>query len=314
MTTVSVRSFLAAGLAAATVGSATMTPSQDLGATPTAVIASPQIQLSAALQPLIQPVGVPAATTTPTATEPQASAIGAGSAGDVIINVYNYVEPWVAWGFELAQWALSFVPGLWWVAPGIDMAYFTVEPLVQSLVYSFAYLIDRQPSLIGPTIRSGIQQSASNFVQYGIYWIESIVPFPPLPPFPIFPFASVPAASVQMASVVPPIAARAARRAAAATATTAPAAPDEAVPADEPVTATDAPAKARVARNPLRAATRRTSPAADNGPAARTVESSPVSADTAAAAPTTPAGKSPTRNAAAAGHEVKAARSVARAG
>ena len=75
------------------------------------------------------------------------------------------------------------------------MFYFTVEPLVQSAVYSFAYLIDGEPSLIGPTIRAGIQQAANNFVIYGIAWIESIVPFPPLPPFPIFPVVASVAAT-----------------------------------------------------------------------------------------------------------------------
>ena len=117
MTTVSARSFLAAGLAAATVGSIALAPVPTPGGKAAVAITSPAIQLSAALQPLIQPAETARPRLPPPTAAPKRAPSG-GSAGNTIINVYNAVEPWVAWGYELAQWALSFVPGLWWVAPG----------------------------------------------------------------------------------------------------------------------------------------------------------------------------------------------------
>jgi hypothetical protein len=170
------------------------------------VVIMGSLDLTATVSPLIQPL-VPAAA----AAVPGPTAAATGSPGDTIINAYNYLEPWVAYGFELADWALGFVPGVWWVSPAVDLAYFTAEPIVQSLVYSFAFLIDGQAELIGPTLQTGVNEAAANFVTYSFYWFTSLVPLPPFPPFPIFPVASVAPAAASVAS-------RAARVASSATA------------------------------------------------------------------------------------------------
>ncbi|HPY25432.1 MAG: hypothetical protein QG655_3524 [Actinomycetota bacterium] len=208
---VSIRSLLAAGLSLTAVSASV--PWAAAQSSVTASVA-PEIRLSAAVSPLLPSVEAaavseytPASTPAPFAVLADEPAIGGfASAGDVIINAYNAIEPWVAWGFELVQWGMSFVPILWWVAPGVDLAYFTIEPVVQSLVYSFAYLIDGNFSLIGPTIQAGLQEAAYNFVQYSIYWFESIIPFPPLPPWPPFPFSAAattgPAAVTRAAATV----------------------------------------------------------------------------------------------------------------
>jgi hypothetical protein len=189
---------MAASLTAATVAAAVVVvPVADR--TPIAVD-SAAVALSAALTPLLQPSPTAAGLPAPTAAAEVAAS--ATSAGNVIINTYNALEPWVAYGFELADWALSFVPGVWWISPAIDLAYFTAEPIVQSLVYSFAYLIDGQASLIGPTLADGINEAATNFVIFSFEWLYSIVPLPPIPPFPSLPFASVasPTAASQSAA------------------------------------------------------------------------------------------------------------------
>jgi hypothetical protein len=178
---------MTAGITAATVAAAVVVPVADRS--PIAV-ESAAVALSAALSPLLlQPN--PAAAVVPAPAAAAEVTASATSAGTVIINAYDALEPWVAYGFELADWALSFVPGVWWIAPAVDLAYFTAEPIVQSLVYSFAYLIDGQPSLIGPTLADGINQAATNFVIFSLEWLYSIVPLPPIPPFPSLPFASV---------------------------------------------------------------------------------------------------------------------------
>ena len=201
--TVSARSYLAAGLAAVTLSAATVVP---MASPRPDVVIMGSLDLTATVSPLIQPL-VPAAA----AAVPGPTAAATGSPGDTIINAYNYLEPWVAYGFELADWALGFVPGVWWVSPAVDLAYFTAEPIVQSLVYSFAFLIDGQAELIGPTLQTGVNEAAANFVTYSFYWFTSLVPLPPFPPFPIFPVASVAPAAASVAS-------RAARVASSATA------------------------------------------------------------------------------------------------
>ena len=201
--TVSARSYLAAGLAAVTLSAVTVVP---MASPRPDVVIMGSLDLTATVSPLIQPL-VPAAA----AAVPGPTAAATGSPGDTIINAYNYLEPWVAYGFELADWALGFVPGVWWVSPAVDLAYFTAEPIVQSLVYSFAFLIDGQAELIGPTLQTGVNEAAANFVTYAFYWFTSLVPLPPFPPFPIFPVASVAPAAASVAS-------RAARVASSATA------------------------------------------------------------------------------------------------
>ena len=209
--TVSARSYLAAGLAAVTLSAVAVVP---VASPRPDVVIMGSLDLTATVSPLIQPL-VPAAA----AAVPGPTAAATGSPGDTIINAYNYLEPWVAYGFELADWALGFVPGVWWVSPAVDLAYFTAEPIVQSLVYSFAFLIDGQAELIGPTLQTGVNEAAANFVTYSFYWFTSLVPLPPFPPFPIFPVASV--APFPVASVAPAaasVASRAARVASSATA------------------------------------------------------------------------------------------------
>ncbi len=164
---VSARSVLIAGMSAAVVGAAVVTP-VNVPAVSAAKIAAIATQLTSATTPI-----------------------------EVAIkNTYNAVEPWAAWGAALGQWALGFVPGLWWVAPGVNLAYYTAEPLVQAGVYTFADIVGVDFAQIGPDISTGINQSANNAVTYSLAWLGSLVPLPPLPPFPPRPGAAVAAAPV----------------------------------------------------------------------------------------------------------------------
>lgn len=247
--TVSVRSFLTAGMAAVTASALTIAPIQVMAPQP---VSATSLRLTAAVQPLVQPVttaaaavlGVvdapapakPAAAGTGTVQPQAAATASATSAGSVIINAYNAIEPWVAYGFELGQYVLGFIPGLWWVAPGVSLAYYTIEPVVQSLVYSFAYLIDGNLAAIGPTLAAGLNQAAVNFINYGIAWIGSLVPLPPFPPLPPLPGAasrSTLAATTAAAADVPSVRGKIANR-------VAPAAKAAEVAIDTPVDAQNA--------------------------------------------------------------------------
>lgn len=203
---VSARAALIAGVSTAVVGAMAVTPVSSTALAPVRTL-SPAVQLSAALESLDQPA---VGSTDVDPAEPAlydagpdtvlytASPTAAATTGveSFIKNTYNAIEPWVAWGFQLAQWAMGFIPIVWWVAPGVSLAYYTIEPLVQAGVYTFADVLGLNFSQIGPDIRSGIQQSWQNFVNYGLAWIGSLIPLPPLPPFPPRPFASVPVKSI----------------------------------------------------------------------------------------------------------------------
>ncbi len=165
------RSLLTAGVSAALVSAAVTLPvtaMQPAGHIPPIEVAS--FRLSAAVTPTASQI-------VPTASNP-------------ITEAYDSAEPWVAYGFEVIDYALSVVPGLWWIAPGVDLAYFSIEPLVQATVYSASYVLFGQFDQIPPAINNGFQEAASNFAEYGLAWIGQLIPVPPIPPFPPLPGAS----------------------------------------------------------------------------------------------------------------------------
>jgi hypothetical protein len=165
---VSPRSILIAGVSAAIVGAAAVTPVSVPDFSPAKIASA--VEMASITTPL----------------------------EDAIKNTYNVVEPWAAYGAELTQYVLGFIPGLWWVAPGVDLAYFTIEPLVQAGVYTLADVIGLNFAQIGPDISTGVETSISNAVTYGLAWLNSLVPLPPLPPFPPFPGAAVDAGTVSV--------------------------------------------------------------------------------------------------------------------
>jgi len=211
--TVSMRSSLAAGLAAATVSAAAVVPVTHPAS---AIITLPSIELSASVLPFTQPAAAaagavlgdnspqPAAAATPPAFPGPVTISATGSAGDTIISAYNAIEPWAQWGFEVAAWAVSYLPWpLGWLGQQINIAYNIGEPIVQAVVYSFAYLIDGQFDLIGPTLINGVNTAVNNLVTGEIAWVLSF--FPPLPPisFPVLPGASVAARAATVTAPAP---------------------------------------------------------------------------------------------------------------
>lgn len=213
--TVSARSYLVAGLVAATVGTAAVVQVDPAGRTGVDALSlrASGFDLAAAVAPLIQPFTAaalsladgaarpaPAAAAVvdpsvvdPSVGEPSVVAAATGSTGEAIINTFNTVEPFVQYGFELTAWAAGYLPWpIGWLGQQINIAYNTGEPIVQALVYSFAYLLDGQFDLIQPTLAFGFNLAVTNFVQGEINWVLSFLPpLPPLPPPPPFPTATV---------------------------------------------------------------------------------------------------------------------------
>lgn len=166
---VSARSHLSAGIAAglvlAATGAAVVAPT---AGPPPITVASPAVALSAVL------------TSFPQIPIPDFGGVGE-SPGDWIINAYGVIQPWVAYGVELFAWATEWLPwpiGL--LAPQADIIYSGWQPFAESVVYSFAFLVDGELDLILPTLSTGIQIGITNLVAGEIDWILSF--FPPLPP------------------------------------------------------------------------------------------------------------------------------------
>lgn len=212
---VSARSRLTAGVFAAAAGIALVAP---VAVPPAAVpsltaIASPAIQLSAALSPLapLAPIAQPVRSAASTA-----AAVGQ-TPGDWIINAYFTIQPWVEYGVEVFAWATEWLPwpiGL--LAPQADIIYSGWQPFAESVAFALAYLVDGQFDLVLPTLTFGIQTGISTFIQNEIAWIASF--FPPLPPIGFA--AAAPAAAGAGAAAATRAAALTGDVAAAATAAT----------------------------------------------------------------------------------------------
>ena len=57
---------------------------------------------------------------------------------DAIIGIYNAIEPWVRWGFEVATYAVGWIPYVGWLSGQIMIFYNFGERIVESLVFNFA--------------------------------------------------------------------------------------------------------------------------------------------------------------------------------
>ena len=191
--TVSVRSCLMAGVAlvmasAIVVVSSVRPPAPDL-------VASPAVRLSVAVQPLTTPADdvpsladeiqmgiVPslgAALPTPPNLGPSPTPTDFNS---LIKNTYLAIEPWVQYGFELATWAVGWIPWVGWLAPQIMIFYFFGERIAHSDVWNLDdWLWGSLPFLQGYVNNAVDKWNA--LVQLGIdewnFW-----GLPPLPPLP----------------------------------------------------------------------------------------------------------------------------------
>ena len=104
-----------------------------------------------------------------------------------IKSTYVAIEPWVHYGFQLAQYAVGWIPYVGWLSPQIDIFYHFGERIVRSLVFNSAdWLWGPLPFVEG--LGNIARDSWNSLVQLGIdqlnFWL------PPLPPLPPFPFAA----------------------------------------------------------------------------------------------------------------------------
>jgi hypothetical protein len=104
-----------------------------------------------------------------------------------IKNTYSAIEPWVRYGFEVATYAVGWVPYVGWLSGQIMIFYNFGERIVRSLVFNSADWL-WGPLPFGQGVQNIAQDSWNALVQLGIdqwnFWL------PPLPPLPPLPFAT----------------------------------------------------------------------------------------------------------------------------
>ena len=103
---------------------------------------------------------------------------------DAIIGTYYAIEPWVRWGFEIATYAVGFIPWVGWLSGQIMIFYNFGERIVESLVVNSAnWLWGPLPFLEG--LGNIAWDSWDALVQLGRDELNFFLPsLPPLPPLP----------------------------------------------------------------------------------------------------------------------------------
>ncbi|WP_059017254.1 hypothetical protein [Mycobacterium sp. M26] len=214
--TVSVRSYLTAGMATVVASALTIAPMQVVA--PETVSAT-SLRLSAAVQPLVQPVTTaaaalglvseapkPAAAASAAAT-PQASVTANSTAGDWVISSWNFINYWVGYAADLAQYALGWVWPLSLIGDQFPLLWNNLGvPIGNALVYGLIVPVLNDPlnlAVWGTGINIVVQSTVAAVVNtvlaeidYFIGWI--LPPLPPLP-FPPLPGAAVAAAPLAAA-------------------------------------------------------------------------------------------------------------------
>jgi hypothetical protein len=119
-----------------------------------------------------------------------AMAVPAASGGiaGAIENLYNFVEPYVAYAFNLASYVVGWAPWLSWLAPQINYFYYLFEPMVQAALFNTLDWLSGWITFSQAVANFWATTTASinQFIYTEINWFLSFLPpLPPLPPLPV---------------------------------------------------------------------------------------------------------------------------------
>ena len=169
-----------------------------LSAQVTSTVAQPFDPMSLVID-WLERVVIPPSASAPFPTPDFLPIVAPTSIGSTIKNVYNAVEPWVRYGFDLAAYAVGWIPYVGWLAPQITIFYNFGERIARSITYNIADFLDGHISFVQGLINVSNDTIAS-LVQLGrdqlAFWL------PPLPPLPPFPFA---ATGTQLSTLEAPV-------------------------------------------------------------------------------------------------------------
>ena len=223
----SLRPALTAGVAVMSAVAVAIAPSVK-APTPTAPTTSavrvvfPAVELAAAVQPRANPTGpqpsvaqtqitqaslpnllvdflrriaVPPSASAPFPTPQFPPVVGGNSVQSAIKNIYNAVEPWVEWGFEVAAYAVGWIPYVGWLAPQIMYFYYLGERIVQSITFNIADWIGGDISFVDGLVNVGVD-TINSFIFFAndqlAFWLPPLPPIPPIGPFAAVETAELP--------------------------------------------------------------------------------------------------------------------------
>lgn len=200
----SVRSSLTTAVAAVSAVAIAAAPSvaepshhpASVAAVPQVRVVAQPVQLSAAAAPLttasvadlpnlltdfVQRIVVPPSSSASFPSPEFPPVVVGNSLSSGIKNIYNAVEPWVEWGFEVAAYAVGWVPWVGWLSPQIMIFYYLGERIVQSITFNIADWIGGSVSFV-----QGLRNVAVDTINSFIYFANDQLAFwlPPLPPIP----------------------------------------------------------------------------------------------------------------------------------
>lgn len=193
---ISARSVVMSSMATLTATAIALTPVQALprdAAVPATAAVTQQVpsqqvvDLLAAVQRLATQPGAGAAAAALAADQlapPTAGLFAFPGLGNAIISAYNIIEPWVAYGVDLADYALGWIPYGWLIGDQINIFYDSLEPAVQSIFYNLGWWIGGSISF-GQGLNNVILDSANAFI--GLLNAEIRYGFGFLPPLPFGP-------------------------------------------------------------------------------------------------------------------------------
>lgn len=206
--TVSVRSYLTAGMAAVAVSALTIAPTHVMVPQ---TISVENLRLSAAVAPLVQPVTTAAAAlglvseapepaaAASAASTPQAAVTANSAAGDWVISAWNWIDYWVSYAADLTQYVLGWVWPLSLIGDQAPLLWNNLgEPIGNALVYGLIVPVLNDPlnldvwaTGLSIVIQSTFAAAVNTVIAEAEYFIGWLIPpLPPLP-FPPFPVAAV---------------------------------------------------------------------------------------------------------------------------
>src|SRR5690349_13474484 len=187
------RPFVSMSVAATTAAAVALAPpAPDHAAPPGRVESSQSVWLTAAVQPqatatalpdllvdFVNDIVIPPSSRAAFPTPQFPPTVVGNSIGTAIENTYNAIEPWVQWGFEVAAYAVGWIPWVGWLSPQIMYFYHLGERIVRSITFNIADWIDGQVTFL-QGVRNVIVDSINSF----IYFVNDEIAFwlPPLPP------------------------------------------------------------------------------------------------------------------------------------
>lgn len=117
----------------------------------------------------------------PNAAMAVAAAILPVSIGEAIESLYLSIEPWVQYAFNLAAYAVGWLPWIGILGQQINIFYYLGEPIVQALLFNAIDFLDGTISFdqAVSNIWAATSQSINQFVTNEVNWVFGFLPPPP---------------------------------------------------------------------------------------------------------------------------------------